>query len=63
MTRQHASRYQAPADPYAAARCGCGHIFYADDQLGRPCRFFAEGCPCMSHRPAQQAGGDDDAAA
>ena len=53
MTRQHASRYQAPADPYAAHRCACKHLVYADDVIGNPCRFFAEGCPCMDHRPKE----------
>lgn len=56
MTRQHVSRYQPPADPYAHARCECRHLVYADAQPGDPCRFFGEGCDCTNHRAREVAG-------
>jgi len=38
-------------DDYAAHRCECGHIVYADEQPGCRYRF----CSCANHRPAIQA--------
>ena len=35
-------------DDYAAHRCGCGHICYANQQPGDSCLV----CPCADHRPA-----------
>jgi hypothetical protein len=52
-TRPHAPEYESH-DPYAAHRCACGHLVYADDSPGGPCRF----CPCQSHttdRPIEKA--------
>lgn len=34
-------------DDYAASRCGCKHLVYADEQRGGSCRF----CSCADHRP------------
>lgn len=36
------------ADEYAARRCLCGHIQYADEYDGGFCRF----CKCCDHRAA-----------
>jgi hypothetical protein len=49
MTRSHDSRYTAPADPYAAVRCACGHLIYPD----RPhsCRWQL--CSCTDHKPKE----------
>ena len=33
-------------DEYAAHRCKCDHLLYADDTPGGNCRF----CPCTDHR-------------
>lgn len=47
MTRDHASQYAKPGDPYAHARCvNCRHLRYADEKPGDPCRF----CACADHR-------------
>jgi len=35
-------------DDYAAFRCACGHLIYADDTPGGNCRF----CECTDHRVA-----------
>ena len=32
-------------DDYAAQRCECGHLVYADDGAGDSCRF----CACLAH--------------
>jgi hypothetical protein len=34
-------------DGYAACRCSCGHLQYADEKPGGKCRF----CACADHRP------------
>lgn len=49
MTRKHSSRYEAAQDPYAAARCACGHLIYPD----RPdsCRWQL--CSCTDHKPKE----------
>lgn len=54
MTREHTQGYTLPTDPYAAHRCGCGHIVYADDQPGERCRwnYVGAGCGCTDHRVA-----------
>jgi len=36
-------------DPYAASRCGCRHLVYADDRPGGECRWPL--CNCADHRP------------
>jgi hypothetical protein len=60
MTRDHAQAYTPSHDPYAAHRCECGHLVYADDVIGMQCRWFREGgCRCVNHRPK---GGVSDAA-
>jgi hypothetical protein len=41
----------ASYDPYAAHRCSCGHLQYADQKPGDKCRF----CDCSDHRPAGAA--------
>lgn len=46
MARDHDPRYKPAADPYAHARCACGHLVYADDVPGEACRF----CGCTEHR-------------
>ena len=56
MSRQHDSRYQVPADPYAHARCACGHLLYVGMEPGGPCVFAGEGCGCTDHRPKEVAG-------
>jgi hypothetical protein len=38
-------------DDYAAHRCSCKHLVYADQVPGGSCRF----CSCASHRPAGRA--------
>jgi hypothetical protein len=50
VTRQHASRYQAPADPYAHARCSCGHFVNAGQAPGKRCQYSSEGCACTDHK-------------
>ncbi len=52
MTRNDAQTYTKPVDPYASARCLCGHIVYTDDQPGDRCRweFVGAGCDCTDHR-------------
>ena len=53
MTREHAQTYAKAPDRYAAARCECRHLVYADDTPGDSCRFGLEGlCDCADHRPA-----------
>lgn len=33
-------------DPYASFRCpDCGHLSYADEQAGDPCRWCGPACP------------------
>lgn len=34
-------------DDYAAHRCQCGHLLYANQQPGSKCLF----CSCADHRP------------
>jgi hypothetical protein len=55
MTRTHASAYTAPEDPYAHARCGCGHFVNAGQEPGRRCQYVAEGCTCTDHRPPEES--------
>jgi hypothetical protein len=50
MTRAHASAYTAPEDPYAHARCECGHFVSKGTPPGRKCQYAAEGCRCTDHR-------------
>ena len=54
MTRQHASAYTAPEDPYAHARCECRHFVSAGTPAGRPCQYAAEGCGCADHRLSEE---------
>lgn len=35
-------------DPYAWARCQCGHLQYRDQEPGGDCQF----CSCADHRAA-----------
>ena len=53
MSRQHASRYQAPADRFAASRCACKHLIYRGMKPGDPCLFVGEGCNCTDHKPKE----------
>ena len=41
----------ARVDDYAAWRCLCKHIVYANDVPGGPCQF----CACTDHRAAGDA--------
>jgi hypothetical protein len=50
MTRQHDSAYTAPEDPYAHARCSCGHFVSAGTPAGRRCQYAGLGCSCTDHR-------------
>lgn len=58
MTRQHASQYQKPADPYAFARCTCGHFVEAGVKPGGRCQYSREGCTCTDHRLPDPPEGD-----
>lgn len=62
MTRQHDSRYQQPADPYAAFRCECSHFVNKGQEPGKRCQYSVEGCPCADHR-LREVDGDGPAAA
>jgi hypothetical protein len=62
MTRQHASGYQPPEDPYAHARCECGHFVNAGQEPGGKCQYSAEGCSCTDHRLPSPAPDSGDAA-
>jgi hypothetical protein len=54
MTRTHASAYTAPEDPYAHARCECGHFVSAGTPDGRRCQYAAEGCGCTDHKLSEE---------
>jgi hypothetical protein len=56
MSRQHVSKYQRPADPYAYARCACGHFVTAGEKPGKKCQYSIEGCKCVDHRVKEVAG-------
>lgn len=58
MTRHRPEGYSPAEDPFAVVRCACGHLFYADDQVGNPCRYAGlpgggsgKACECTSHAP------------
>lgn len=55
MTGRNEPRYRSPWDPYEQVRClNCGHLRYADEQPGDPCRFC--GPQCARHEtPAERA--------
>lgn len=46
MSRDHDPQYRPAPDPYAHARCGCGHLVYADQVDGDACHY----CTCLDHR-------------
>lgn len=50
MTRAHDPAYTPAEDPYAHARCSCGHFVNAGQEPGRKCQYAVEGCPCTDHR-------------
>jgi hypothetical protein len=56
MTRTHASAYTAPEDPYAHARCECGHFVSKGQPPSRRCQYAAEGCTCVDHRLREVSG-------
>jgi len=49
VTRQHVSQYKPPADPFAHARCRCGHFVNAGQEPGMKCQYSIDGCKCTDH--------------
>lgn len=56
MTRDHAPKYEPPADAFASLRCSCGHIVYEGQTPGEDCLLVADGlCGCSNHWPAHSS--------